>query len=125
MAASEIWKQLCLTFIAVSYTHLDVYKRQVHFLHLAVDMPQIFLLILKVFLGTLHDGRNKSHGDRKYEQRYERHERADAEHHHKHTDDRRHRSDDLRRTLVQTLPECIYIAVSYTHLNSPPPTSIM
>ena len=72
-------------------------------------MTKILLLVLEIFLGTLHDYRNQPHGNRKYQQRNQRHKRADAQHHHKHADNRRHGSNELRRTLVQTLAQRIHI----------------
>ena len=71
--------------------------------HLSVDMSQIFLLILKVFLRLLHNEGNQSCGDRQNHKCDQRHKRRDAEHHDKYTDQCRNRGNDRGNALVESL----------------------
>ena len=75
----------------------------VNLLHLSVDMSQIFLLILKVFLRLLHNEGNQPRGDRQDHKRDQRHERRDTEHHDKYTDQCRNRGNDRGNALVESL----------------------
>ncbi len=77
--------------------------------HLPVDMPQIFLLVFKILLRMLHDHRDKSNRYRKDQKRDQCHQRTDAKHHDQHTDNGRHGSDHLGRTLIQALAQCIHV----------------
>ena len=72
-------------------------------------MSQIFLLALKELLRMLYDRRYKYHRDWKNQKCHDRHQWTDAQHHHQNTNERCHRSDQLRCTLVQTLAERIHI----------------
>ena len=82
----------------------------VHFFHMPIDMAQIILLLLEVFLRlsarstlttTIEIGRiTRCH---------QGHLPADGEHHDQNTDHRYHRGDDLGEALVEGLVDCIDI----------------
>ena len=75
----------------------------IHFLYLPVYMTKVFLLVLKISLGMLHNNRDKSQRYRKDKKCHYRHKRTDTEHHDQYTDNRCHGSNDLRCALIQAL----------------------
>ena len=81
----------------------------VDFLHLAVYMPQIFLLAAEKFLRFLHHNHNQKGGNRQDHQCDQRHQRTDGQHHNQHADHGGDGSDQRRDALIQALSQRIHI----------------
>ena len=62
-----------------------------------------------MFLRKFHDDGHQDGRYRKYDECNQRHQRRYGQHHHDDTDNGRCRSDNLRHTLVQSLPKGIHI----------------
>ena len=88
---------------------LDHVVSAVHFLDLTVYISEIFLLSAEIFLRMFHNEGDQANGNRQDQQRHNRHKRTDRKHHNENSYQSRHRSNKLRRALVQTLSESIYI----------------
>ena len=73
----------------------------IHLFYMAVDVAQVFLLPLKIFLGMLDDYHDEDQRHRDDTQRYQGHLPADREHHHQNTNESRSGSDNLGNTLVE------------------------
>lgn len=82
---------------------LDDVMPAVDLLHLAVDVAQVFLLRLEVFLGFLHNEPDEAQGNRQDDEGDESHQPADGQHHDQHADDGGDGGDDLGQALVQAL----------------------
>ena len=68
--------------------------------HLTVDMPQVFLLLCKVFLGLLDHTAHYNTGDRQDQQSQQGHGDADAQHHNQDTYNGNYGSDQLVQALI-------------------------
>ena len=79
------------------------------FFYLPVDVSQVFLLLLKVFLGLLDHERNHCNRNRQNDNCNQRHQRRDSQHHDQNADHRCNRCDNLGNALVQALSEGVDI----------------
>ena len=79
------------------------------FFYLPVDVSQVFLLLLKVFLGLLDHERNHGNRNRQDDNCNQRHQRRDSQHHDQNADHRCNRCDNLGNALVQALSEGVDI----------------
>jgi len=80
---------------------LDHQVGAVHLLHVAVDIPQIFLLRTKELLRFAHHNDHRDHRKGQNQQRRQGHLPGDGEHHHQHAHHGDHRGDHLRQALVE------------------------
>ena len=76
---------------------------RIHFFHMTVDFAQILLLSLEVALGLSDNQADNQHGQRQYNQRCDRHQEIDADHHNQNPDDHRDTGDNLGQTLGKGL----------------------
>jgi hypothetical protein len=81
----------------------------VHFFDVTVQVAEIILLLLEVFLGLVDHQGNDPKGNRHHHQRHQGHLPADREHHDQHAQHGGHRGDDLGKTLVEGLADRIHI----------------
>src|SRR5271157_4622190 len=81
----------------------------VHFLDMSVQVAQVILLLLEVFLGLVDHQADDPEGDRHDDQRHHGHLPADREHHDQHADHGGDRGDDLGQTLVEGLAHGIHV----------------
>ena len=88
---------------------LDDGMAAIHFFNMAVDVTEVNLLLFKVFLGGFDDHGDKPERNRQDYYRHQRHQPADGQHHHKDTDNHRHRCHNLRQVLGQGIADGIDI----------------
>ena len=81
----------------------------VNLLNLSIDVTQIFLLVTEEFLGFLRHQSDQPHRNWQDHKCDQRHQRRDTQHHDQNADQRCHRGDDRRDTLVQSLAKRIDI----------------
>ena len=73
----------------------------IHLFHMPVNMSQVVLLVLIIFLRLLDDRGDKQRGEGNYYQRYNRHQPVDRKHHYQNAHYGNDGGYDLRKTLIQ------------------------
>ena len=79
----------------------------VHLFDVPVDVAQVILLLLEVFLRLADHQADDDQRERHDDQRHQGHQPADGEHHDQHADHGGDRGDDLGQALVEGLADRI------------------
>lgn len=77
-----------------------------YLLHLTVDLAEKPLLGTEILLAEFDDQHDQQGGDRKNDQRDQRHQRGDGKHHIEHTNNGSRRGNELGNALAHALAQC-------------------